>query len=326
MTKEEAKEKFRLADRLFNESQFGPALKVLTELNAAFPNERNVLYPMARCLTGLGRNAEALDLADRIVRQFDYGPAVDLYKRLKAMKTGDGIGMLDSSSDPVELPPGVLKFDSGPIELPGGIQKFDSDPPRLPSNLDSLLDGSIGSRSAPPPPLPASSGASWQPVALWVGLLVFTFGAWIAIGTTSGRSAVEWQIAYSEAQANGEPLEEFEENIPWGALATFGCAGILFSYVLSVFVAYFALKAVEALPFNDFGEDMKDIALYTLYFFLLSILFFIGWLIFLVILRKHYELSGLKQLAVVALWLVMVSVLSFVAQFMLGVAIGLSAS
>ena len=134
MTKEEARDKFKLADRLFNEEQFAPALKVLTELNAAFPDQRNVLYPMARCLTGLGRNGEAIDLADRIARQFDYPPALELYKRLKAMKSKDGTGLMDSSSG-FSLPPGVPTLDSDPVVPPPGMPQFDSDLVKLPSEM-----------------------------------------------------------------------------------------------------------------------------------------------------------------------------------------------
>ncbi len=306
MTKEEAKDKFRLADRLFNEQRFGPALKVLTELNAAFPGERHVLYPMARCLTGLGRNAEALDLADRVIREFDYGPAVDLYKRLKSMKTGGGIGMLDSGSDLV-LPPGGLTMDSDPVTLG--------------SEFDSLIDRPAA-RAGAPPPLPAPAGAAWKPVALWIGLALGSFVLFLVAAGTAGRPALEWLAAMQERTAAGKRMDDLFEEIPFGPLAVIVVFGLISHYFLACFPGYWALRIMEALPFNDFGEDMKDVALYTLWGLLLTPLIGIGWLIFLIILRRHYELSAGKQFIVVVLWIAFDIGLSIVYQLVYTLTVG----
>ncbi len=321
MTKEEAKNKFRLADRLFNEHQFGPALKVLTELNAAFPGERHVLYPMARCLTGLGRNAEALDLADRVVREFDYGPAVDLYKRLKSMKTDGGIGMLDSWSDPV-LPPGVLTMDSDPIELPGGIQKFDSDPVKLGSEFDSLIDRPAA-RPGAPPPLPAASGGDWKPVALWIALIVGGLFVTVAISLSMGRPIFDFVAnAYEQGQQvaenpNSDPVEVAaasteEIQALWLLIVPFA----VYWYLPTCVCAYFALKIMEALPFGDFGSDMKDIAVYNLLGYLLSCIPFIGWIGTIIIIKNHYDMTLGRTLLTCVLY----NVFSSIAGLVLGAA------
>ncbi len=317
MDKEQAREKFRLADKLFNDQQYGPALKVLTELNSAFPNERHVLYPMARCLTALGRNGEALDLADRIVRQFDYAPATDLYKRLSSLKRGDGLAGLEAGSDPalalkvpsldsdpvVDLPPGVMTLDSDPVMPPPGMPKFDSDPPPLPKDLDSLVSKPFDAQSGGPAPV-TQRGDSRRAVMFWVGLTIFGFLAYFTIIAVAGGPLHEFERRLEEnpsfIEESDNPIAEF----PWSSLGIFILAGFVCWFPLTCFPGYWSLRVLDALPANDFGEDMKDIALYTLFGLLLLPVLFIGWIIYLVILAKHYQLSFGKLVGVVGLWIV----------------------
>lgn len=317
MDKDQAREKFKLADRLFNEQQFGPALKVLTELNSAFPNERHILYPMARCLAGLGRNGEAIDLADRIVRQFDYSPAMELYKKLKSMKAGGGLAALESGSDPdlmmavpsldsdpvVDLPPGVPTLDSDPVMPLPGMPKFDSDPPPLPKDLDALVSSSFGSKTAVPPRVPAAAGSSRNAVLLWVGLAAGSVLIYLAAAATVGRPMLEFQQRAAEDPSFMENSENPFAEFPFGSMGAMFVVGCITSLLISCFPGYWSLRILDALPMNDFGEDMKDIALYTLFGFLLSPILVIGWIIFLVILAKHYELSFGKLVGVVVLWI-----------------------
>jgi hypothetical protein len=303
MDREQAREKFKLADRLFNEQQYGPALKVLTDLNAAFPNERHVLYPMARCLTGLGRNSEALDLADRVVRQFDYAPAMDLYKKLRAMKTGDGLAALESSSDPVlpmsvpsldsdphiDLPPGILTLDSDPVMPPPGMPKFDSDPPPLPKELDVLVNRPFGAQSGGPPVAPPVDQRNAY--LLWGALVVGGFIAALVVALTAGRPTIEF---YADIVQNVETYEadpSLAPPFPGGSFAVLFVAWYAYSFILGCMTAYFTLKVLDSLPFGSFGDDMKDVALYSLYFFLLSWVPVLGWIGILVILKRHYDLS-----------------------------------
>lgn len=79
----ESREKFKRADVLFREEKFGEALALLTELDAAHPNTRNILVPMALCLDRLGREDEALPMCERLVRQFADTRARELLERLR---------------------------------------------------------------------------------------------------------------------------------------------------------------------------------------------------------------------------------------------------
>lgn len=334
MDRDQARERFKLADRLFNEQQFGPALKVLTELNSAFPNERHILYPMARCLAGLGRNGEAVDLADRIVRQFDYAPAMDLYKRLKSMKSGDGLAMLESSSDPalslavpsldsdpvVDLPPGIPTLDSDPVMPPPGLPKFDSDPPPLPKDLDALVNRPFGAQSGGPPPVMQSS--SRNALILWILLAVVA-----SLGYIGGFVSAIPQLAEAglTAEQAAERQEEVAaEDIPWGAIGTLVVASLACAFVYGSLAGYWSLRVVDALPFGDFGDNMKDIALYTLFCFMLWFVILIGWIFIPVILAKHYSLSVWKTIMVMVLWIVFDTLIWLPVAIIVQIAVGTS--
>lgn len=79
----ESRDKFKRADELFRGESFAEALALLIELDAAHPNTRNILVPMALCLDRLGREDEALLLCERLVRQFADTRARTLLERLR---------------------------------------------------------------------------------------------------------------------------------------------------------------------------------------------------------------------------------------------------
>lgn len=82
MDKATAKEKHRQAKRLYGEKRYAEALAVLDELDRAFPDERNVLYPRARCLAKMGRREQALALCEQLVMDFGDPRAARLKSKL----------------------------------------------------------------------------------------------------------------------------------------------------------------------------------------------------------------------------------------------------
>ena len=97
MEAKQAKKRFREADRLYQEGEFAEALDLLDELEHAFPNDRHVMFPRARCLGALGRTAEAVALCDQVIQRFHYAPA----ESLKA-------ALLQSAPSPAMAPPGAF--------------------------------------------------------------------------------------------------------------------------------------------------------------------------------------------------------------------------
>ncbi len=83
MQRHTAQNKFGQADQLFQQSRFDEALSLLDELDQAFPNSPNVMYPRARCLVEIGETNEAMDLLDELVVQFQHEEAMQLKGELQ---------------------------------------------------------------------------------------------------------------------------------------------------------------------------------------------------------------------------------------------------
>ena len=73
-----AQNKFGQADMLFQQSRFDESLALLDELDQAFPNSPNVMYPRARCLLEIGETNEALDILDELALQHQHAEAIAL--------------------------------------------------------------------------------------------------------------------------------------------------------------------------------------------------------------------------------------------------------
>jgi outer membrane lipoprotein-sorting protein len=90
MDAQEGTAKFKQADTLFKQGQFGAALALLDELDTAFPNTKNILYPKALCLEKLGRLDEAEAVCDTLARQFEDPRAQTLKARIQASRGAAG--------------------------------------------------------------------------------------------------------------------------------------------------------------------------------------------------------------------------------------------
>lgn len=86
----EAEDRFRRADELFKLQLFDEALDALNALDLEFPDNHRVLNAKARTLKRLGHNQAALDIYNRLVKEFGYEKAREPRDRL--------VRLLDHSS------------------------------------------------------------------------------------------------------------------------------------------------------------------------------------------------------------------------------------
>ncbi len=133
MDARESERLFKQADELFKAGQYQQALQALSQLNQAYPNTRNILYPIALCLRHLGRTEEAVAISTQLVQQFQDPRAEQLLHQLQ----------------PRQAP----QFAAGP--------DF--------SNLDDLLEPR---RPATPPPVPQRGGLDTELLLIIGGLVV----------------------------------------------------------------------------------------------------------------------------------------------------------
>lgn len=83
-----AQNKFGQADMLFQQGRFDESLALLDELDQAFPNSPNIMFPRARCLVEIGETNEALDILDELTTHYEHPEAQALRLELQdAIKT-----------------------------------------------------------------------------------------------------------------------------------------------------------------------------------------------------------------------------------------------
>ncbi len=305
MNREEAKKKFEIADRLFAERRFLQALKLLTEIDAVFPNQRHILFPMARCLAGLKRDAEALGLAERVARDFEYAPAAELSKRLQDKQARGSIATPTSGVTPATQGFSARDFSAG-TPLPPNVE--------IPLNQPQPVVASEASVVERP-------SEAWRSIALWILQVAIGYGVYVGVAATVGRPAMEY---YADQEEHGEDYKYGNLKAPETPLQSI--VYLLTSYVfhfyfLACFPAYWSVRIVDALRYNDFGEDMKDAATYTLFGFLLTPMVVVGWLAFLYFLRRRFDLSAGKLVGVVVMFCVFSGLLWFVDQILIALVI-----
>ena len=215
----ESREKFKRADQLFREEKFGEALALLTELDAAHPNTRNILVPMALCLDRLGREDEALPMCEGLVRQFADTRARELLERLRLPRALPAVHVdaLLGDQDYVgtyDLP------DLGPVTtVPVPVQSEDDDGSRWPM---VLLCGGCA--------------------LLIVGLLAFPF----ILGDTAGGEA-------GMSDGSAPTAEEA------GFLIGFFLGAFAISIFSGTLTGILALGALGKLPANTIGGVVLDV-------------------------------------------------------------------
>lgn len=280
MNRDEAKEKFKEADLLFHDRQYARALEILAELDRQYPNQRAILFPMARCLGGLRRLSEAIDLAERIARDFDYPPALELKTRLE-----------DKHARISSIPPHAISSFDPPAETPkpakGVVLPKDED---IPGNPKAAVK-EIAEEEPARLPLPVAIGVC-------LGLVLLSYGVYAGVGATVAKPAVLHTM-----NATGAPAAT-----PWQELMFLWVGFVVHLYALACLPMYAALRFAGALRFNRFGEDMKDAAAFTLYGFLLAPLIGIGWFVFFALLRRHFELTAGQALRTIAVFCVLFGV------------------
>ena len=110
----ESKAKFRQSDLLFRQGKSREAMQLLVELDRAYPNTKNILYPMAMCLERLGCSGEAEQVCDRLIEQHQYKKAVELKAAIQAKRAAQS----QQTVDLLTIDPNVNVVDDilGPAE------------------------------------------------------------------------------------------------------------------------------------------------------------------------------------------------------------------
>jgi len=83
MTSQEAAQKFQQSKTLFAQKRYPEAMIMLDEINAAFPDQKDVLYGRAMCLAELQRPLEAIRICEQAVAMHNDQKSQALLNRLR---------------------------------------------------------------------------------------------------------------------------------------------------------------------------------------------------------------------------------------------------
>ena len=249
----QSKAAFTQAKALFAAKRYEQCIEILQRLDKVHPGNPQLLFPLAQSLAKSGQTAEAIRLCDSLIEKSDHAGARKLRTELQP------------SPEP------AMGEDRGVLDV---ALDFDIAP------ISSAF-------SAPPPLQQASAASGWVPYAIWCGLLASFFVLGIIMTQTLGEDAHVWldEIQNSSGTSGEMPA------VPVASLIYAFIPVIGYQFLLACFVAYFALMFLRELPHEDFNDDMKDVALYTLYCSLLALVPIIGWIVIYFVLSIHYNLT-----------------------------------
>ncbi|MFO7974415.1 MAG: tetratricopeptide repeat protein [Candidatus Hydrogenedentota bacterium] len=83
MHKREAAQKFQQSKTLFAQKRYPEALILLDELNAAFPNEKHIMYARAMCLAEMQRPLDAMQVCEQAVDMHNDEKSQELLNQLR---------------------------------------------------------------------------------------------------------------------------------------------------------------------------------------------------------------------------------------------------
>lgn len=292
-----AESHFKEADSLYRNGRYAEALDRLIELDEAFPNTPNIMFPLARCLRRVGRVDEALAICDDLItRRGD----------MRALELREFIRKSHPPEEEESLQPQVHSIAGLNQDAHAGV-------------LDDLL----GDTGPLPPPVPRMGEAAPSNKKYWViGGGVLLVVALIALPLMVGLIRGPSSPAPPPAQAQTSPSAESapssvaaeapepltQEEIDAQRVREFGkdffgrlALTLTLNVVCLTFSLYMTLKIANKLPYDAIVDDLIHTGGMAVILMLVSLLPCLGLIIAIVILHKVYEFGFIEFLLFIGL-------------------------
>ncbi|MBX7255550.1 MAG: tetratricopeptide repeat protein [Candidatus Hydrogenedentes bacterium] len=302
MRSNDAKERFSMADAYYRKGRYEEALALLDELNAAFPNTANILFPRARCMRRLGRTQEALHICGVLLKHFN-DPRAEKLRR--AIEKDLATPRLDDTADE----------------------------PLLPNiSLDDILG------PPPPPPLPPPPEKFARPdwlstpviivLSVVAALVLITVLAMVTGGGGNSTGATE---ATQTAASQPEPVFRITEDLnivlfgwqlSWVGWLVISIVLTTTQYTISL---YLTLRTGNKLPNDDLQSDLINIGIMSFIGTLMNTFVpCLGYIGSIIMLRRTYELVFLEFFILFSFYIA-TCIVAFGLLFLVGLGLAMAA-
>lgn len=259
--------------------------------------EADTLYRQRRYIEALTL-LEELDLAHPNTRRIQY-PLARTFARLE--RYPQAIDLLEQIVRQTNYEPAQYLLEklegrtASAMEI--DLSTFDDE---MTSNLDFESSEPSSPPALPRDESPPSARFNW----ILGSALVLTLAVMIVGQATFGAEFEEWFAAVQEQPDSPPPA-------PLGPVFYAAIQALILSFIGGCAAAYCGLAVVQALPYTDYEGNLKDVALYNVFGFLLCMIPILGWIALLVILKRHYELSFGKLVVMVFMYMVVSTALGW---------------
>jgi hypothetical protein len=278
-----AKEKFKQADELAREGRYDESLRVLYELNEAFPKNQKILFPIAQNLANAGRFDDALAVCSNLIAMFSDEKAAQLKRQIEAKVRESQSPTPDDDFASIEGLDGM-----------GGM------------GLDDILGPSSSTSTAPIQVENSVEWWKWALGALGIVAVVVLIGVGVlALGNTDFESG-----------------EGVESNGEMGITIGIYVVAWFIGYIWHIGVSFMTLLVIKGLPEDTFFDNIKHISRVSFIFMMISLIPVLGGIAALIYFVKVYDISfGGCLVYVIVIWL-SVMLFAFLISGILAVLVG----
>lgn len=287
-----AESHFKQADSLYRDGRYAEALDYLIELDEAFPNTPNILFPLARCLRHVGRVDESLAICDDLITRCGDLRALQLREFIRK----------SHNPETEQTPTPHYSIEGLTQDAHAGA-------------LDDLL---LDAPQPPPAPIrqldePKSKAKYWIIGGVIIAMLLLGFPLVMRIVNgpppQAPPSAPPVAVAESDATDQAAGAETYEEQpISQGALIGAFAALVMLLLAANITSLYLTLMLSGKLPHETVLDNLISTGFMAVAICVLYFLPCLGFFIILYMLYKTYDFGLIEFL----IWIGMNMAVGFV--------------
>ena len=285
---EAARQKFQQADALYRSGEYAQAIQLLEELNKQFPNERNIIFPLAFAYAAAGRIDQAQAARQYLATNFQdqRQQSLDQYVSQCASTAAQQQVQPQSLENDLGVDLGIPNLDGMDANIPGmgdPLGDVGGDPLAAFDLGGSSSSAATGGSTKPVYRGPVDDTLVWK-IVLAVAILLFT-GYGVVTSLYSPMSPEDLAGVVTP-----EYQQQYIDN--WRAwYAAYSLITTPLIMFISPLPLYLVLRATDNLPYGLFWKDYFSAYAYSLSIYIGYAFCCIGCLVGYYLTNRRYELG-----------------------------------